>query len=462
MAESIPAEAGVITTAEAGAPTGRASPTSTRDSLPAFPYRVYVLIVSVFVGACSTLDRQILTMLVEPIRKEFQLSDQQVGLITGLAFALVYVLAAIPAARLADRWSRRGVVALAVSAWSFMTVVCGFAQSFLQLFLARIGVGLGEAGGSAPIQALISDYFPQKQRGTALSIYLLGAPVGMGAGLAFGGWALAEYGWRWAFILAGIPGLIIGPLVFLTIREVRAGLADGVKQTFDQPSFGETIRTLWNIRTLPLMMLAATIQALIGMGMHAWIPAFLERSHGLGSVEIGAKLGAFVATGSILGHLCGGPLADILGRRDIRWHLWTPIIAGMLACGAAAIAFTGPVAYAFPLLGVQVFLTGLFAAPMIYISTTLAPVWARATSAACSMFIINLIGLGLGPVAIGRLSDLLRPSYGDESLRIALLCSLLVVIPAAVCFLLASRTYKADFEAARARLDAASLPSMGH
>ncbi|RJF91216.1 spinster family MFS transporter [Sphingomonas cavernae] len=454
MAESIVAEDGLRTESVV--------PARAEDRLPAFPYRAYVLFVSVLVGACSTLDRQILTMLVEPIRKEFQLSDQQVGLLTGLAFALVYVLAAIPAARLADRWSRRGVVALAVSAWSFMTVVCGFAQSFVQLFLARVGVGLGEAGGSAPIQALISDYFPQKQRGTALSIYLLGSPIGMGVGLAFGGWALAEYGWRWAFILAGIPGLIIGPLVYFTIREVRAGLADGVKQTFAQPPFGETIRTLWRIRTLPLMMLAATVQALIGMGMHAWIPAFIERSHGLGSVEIGAKLGAFVATGSILGHICGGPLADILGRRDIRWHLWTPVIAGLLAVCAAALAFTGPVDYAFPLLGIQVFLTGLFAAPMIYICTTLAPVWARATSAACSMFIINLIGLGLGPVAIGKLSDLLRPSYGDESLRMALLCSLVVVIPAALCFLLASRTYKADFEAARIRLGEASLPAMRH
>ena len=460
MTEILPAEGSVVMRATDSLPAESSLPARAEDSLPAFPYRIYVLLVSVLVGAISQLDRQILTMLVEPIRKEFQLTDQQIGLITGLAFALVYVIAAIPAARLADRWSRRGVVAIAVSAWSFMTVVCGFAQSFWQLFAARVGVGLGEAGGSAPIHALISDYFPQKQRGTALSIYLLGAPIGMGAGLAFGGWALAEYGWRWAFILAGIPGLVIGPLVIFTVREVRAGLADGVTQKFAPLSLRATIRTLWHIRTLPMMMLAATIQAMIGMGMHAWVPAFIERSHGLSSVEIGAKLGLFVATGSILGHLSGGPLADILGRRDVRWHLWTPVIAGLLAVCAAALAFTGPVEYAFPLLGVQVFLTGLFAAPMIYISTTLAPVWARATSAACSMFVINLIGLGLGPVAIGKLSDLLRPSYGDESLRMALLCSLLVVIPAAICFLLASRTYRADLDAAHVRLGQDSLPAM--
>lgn len=239
--------------------------TPTERAIPSLSRRTWVLIMAMLVGATSYMDRQILTMLVEPIRREFDLTDQQLGLLTGLAFAMIYTITAIPAARLADRWSRRGVVSIAVATWSVMTMVCGLATNFWQLFLARVGVGFGEAGGSAPMQALLADYFPRRQRGTALSIYLLGAPIGMGLGLAFAGWSVVEYGWRWTFILAGIPGLLIAPLLILTVKEVRAGMADGISQKFDQPPFGKTIAALWQIRSLPLMMLAATLMALIGM-----------------------------------------------------------------------------------------------------------------------------------------------------------------------------------------------------
>lgn len=418
---------------------------------PSFPRRAWVLLMAVLVGGISYMDRQILTMLVEPIRHEFDLTDRQLGLLTGLAFAVTYTLSAIPLARLADRWSRRGVTGIAVAVWSAMTMVCGMAGSFWQLFLGRVGVGLGEAGGSAPIQALLADYFPRRQRGTVLSIYLLGAPLGMGLGLAFAGWALVEYGWRWTFILAGIPGLVVAPLLLLTVREVRPGAADGLHHTAPQPPFGHTIATLWRIRSLPLMLLAATLMALTGMGLQAFVPAFLERTHGLAPAEIGAKLGTALAAGSFLGHLSGGPLADFLGRRDLRWHLWTPIITGALAVVLVLLALNGSPDRAFVLFAVQVFLTGLFAAPMIAIATTLAPVWARATSAACAMFAINLVGLGLGPVLVGELSDLLRPTYGEESLRIALMLALLAFVPAALCFWLSSRFYRADLAAALAQ-----------
>ncbi|AMO70602.1 spinster family MFS transporter [Sphingorhabdus sp. M41] len=435
---------------------------NTERAIPSLSRRTWVLLMAMLVGATSYMDRQILTMLVEPIRREFDLTDQQLGLLTGLAFAMIYTITAIPAARLADRWSRRGVVSIAIATWSAMTVVCGLATNFWQLFLARVGVGFGEAGGSAPMQALLADYFPRRQRGTAMSIYLLGAPIGMGLGLAFAGWAVVEYGWRWTFILAGIPGLIIAPLLMLTVKEVRAGMADGISQKFDQPPFGKTIAALWGIRSLPLMMLAATLMALIGMGLQAWVPAFLERTHGLPSTEIGAKLGAALATGSVLGHLSGGPLADFLGRKDLRWHLWTPIVTGALAVLMVLLALNGPANLAFPFFGIQVFLTGLFAAPMLYMATTLAPVWARATSAACAMFAINLVGLGLGPVFIGQISDLLRPIYGEESLRFSLMLALTVYIPAAICFGLASRTYRKDHDAALADLERDSEPGMGH
>lgn len=428
---------------------------------PSFPRRAWVLVMAILVGGISYMDRQILTMLVEPIRHEFALSDRQLGLLTGLAFAVTYTLSAIPIARLADRWSRRGVVSLALATWSGMTMLCGLAGNFWQLFLARVGVGLGEAGGSAPMQALLADYFPRRLRGTVMSIYLMGAPLGMGLGLAFAGWALVEYDWRTAFLLAGIPGLIVAPLLLFTVREVRPGAADGIGEAAVRAGFRETIATLWRIRSLPLMMLAATLMTLIGMGLQAFVPAFLERTHGLSPAEIGAKLGAALATGSFLGHLAGGPLADVLGRRDLRWHLWTPIVTGALACGLVLLALNGSADRAFVLFALQVFLTGLFAAPMITIATTLAPVWARATSAACAMFAINLVGLGLGPVFVGELSDLLRPGLGEESLRVAMMLALLAYVPAAVCFWLASRSYRADHAAALAEQGAQSSNQQG-
>ena len=433
-------------------PVDATAPECLEADLPSFAYRSYILFLTVLVGGVSMLDRQIMSILVEPIRKELALDDTHIGTLTGLAFALVYVIASIPTARLADRWSRRNVVAIAIGSWSVMTAVCGFAQNFWQLFLATVGVGLGEAGGSAPLQALISDLFPRRHRGTAFSIYLLGPPLGMGIGLAVGGRLLADHGWRTTVMLAGLPGLILVPLLLFTARDVRAGVADGVTATQAPRPFGETMLTLWRIRTLPLLMAACTIQALIGMGMINWVPAFFARSHGMGPAEVGARLGAALAIGSLLGHLSGGPLADLLGRRDIRWHLWLPALASFGSAVAAAIALTGSPALAFPLLGLQVMLTGLSASPMITICTTIAPVWARATSAACLMFIINLLGLGLGPVAIGKLSDLLRPAYGEESLRIALLVALVFFIPAAILFALASRRYRQDFADAEARL----------
>ncbi len=437
--------------AEARAPTAE---TSSDDALPSLPYRGYILFMTMVVGALSVFDKRILTMLITPIRQEFNLSDNQLGLLMGMAFAVVYVLACIPAARLADRWSRRNVIAIAVAAWSVMTAVCGMAQNFVQLFLARVGVGIGEAGGSAPVQALISDNFPQRQRGTAFSIYLIGSSIGIGGGTAFGAWALEVFDWRWAFIIAGLPGLIIAPLFFLTMPNSRAGLADGVAKTYEQPPLLKTLKVLVSIRTIPLMLTGATLSSLLTMGLSDWMPQLLERSHGLAPMEFGAKLGGFMALGSIIGHLAGGPIADWQSRRNPRWHLWQPAIFCIIGACLGALAYTGSAERIYPFIGLQFLLNGMFAAPMMFMLTTLAPVWARATSAALALFMINLVGLGLGPWLIGMLSDLYRPSYGEESLRMAMLSALMLAIPVAILFLLASRHYRGDLEAARQRLAA--------
>lgn len=413
--------------------------------------RYYCLLILTLVATMSTLDRQIMNILLEPIRKELGLSDTQMGLLTGLAFAFVYATLCIPAARIADRWSRRKMVALAITSYSIMTIFCGMARNGLQLFAARFGVGVGEACGNSSGHALVGDLFPRRERATAMTVLMLSSPVGMALGLAFGGWALQEYGWRMAFILVGTPGLLLGPLVFFTIPEIDKGMSDGVRHAPPAQSFIQTLKALWSTRAFPNMIFGATVTAMAAMGAMTWLPAFLARSHGMDHAAIGAALGASLGVGSIIGHIIGGPIIDWLGRRDLRWHLWVPMITNPVAAVLAAIAFLAPLDYVFPLLAVQMLLQGLFTAPMIAIVMNLAPVAARATASAILGFVMNIVGLGLGPQIIGIASDLLKPSFGEESLRFALLGSTALGLVGAVLYFRASRSYRADIATVDAR-----------
>lgn len=413
--------------------------------------RYYCLLILTLVATMSTLDRQIMNILLEPIRKELGLSDSQMGLLTGIAFAFVYATLCIPAARVADRWSRRKMVALAITSYSLMTIFCGMARNGLQLFVARFGVGAGEACGNSSGHALVSDLFPRRERATAMTVLMLSAPVGMSLGLAFGGWALQEYGWRMAFILVGIPGLILGPLVFFTIPEIDKGMADGVRHAPPAQSFVQTLRAMWSTRAFPNMIFGATVSAMAAMGAMTWLPAFLARSHAMDHAAIGASLGASLGVGSIIGHVVGGPIIDWLGRRDLRWHLWVPMLTNPVAAVLAAAAYLAPLDYVFPLLAVQALLLGLFTAPMIAIVMNLAPVAARATASAILGFIMNIVGMGLGPQIIGIASDLLKPAFGEESLRFALLGSTLCGLVATALYFRASLSYRADLAAVDAR-----------
>ncbi len=423
------------------------------SQLPSPAYRSYILFISTLVALLSSFDKSILSMMITPIKKEFKLDDGQVGMIMGLAFAVAYTFCCIPIARIADRWSRRNVVALSVGFWSIMTSLGGLVTGFWQLFFARFGVGAGESGGSAPTQAMLSDNFPLRHRAKIFSIYLVGSSLGAASGRAYGGWAVDVMDWRWAFLVAGIPGLILAPIIYFTIPNSRAGLADGVKVQQEQRPFVTTMKKLFSIRTLPWMFAAAMVNSLLVMGLIDWVPQMLERAHGIPAKEIGLKIGGAMGIGSVLGHIAGGPLADWQAKRDIRWHLWTPIFTTLASAILAAIAYNGPAGWVYPIAGLQMFLGGLFAAPMIYMATTLAPVWARATAAAVIMFLINLVGLGLGPWLIGEISDMLVPFYGTGSLKMAMQFSLLLAIPVALCHFVASRHYRADLAAARQLLN---------
>lgn len=413
--------------------------------------RYYILAVLLLVGMLNFVDRNIMSVLIEPIRKELQLSDSEMGLLTGVAFALTYVTMAIPAARLADRWSRRNVITIAILVWSVSTMFCGLAKNSFHIFLARFGVGFGEAGGSPPSQALVSDLFPRHWRSTALATLALCAPIGTAIGLSFGDWSLSQFDWRTTFILAGLPGLLIAPLVFFTVPDVPKGLSDGISDVPPTPPFLETVRILWSIRTFRYLLFATALQTIVSTGLITWIPAFLSRSHGMEPGTLGASLGFSLAAGTIIGSLTGGPLVDWIGRRDLRRQLWTGVFSSLASGVLAAAAFLAAADHVFLLLGVMSFFGGLFAGPLFGISLTLAPVAARATASACMLVVINMAAFGLAPQFVGVASDLLRPAFGEESLRAALLGATLIAAPTALFFFLASLTYRADLSAAAAR-----------
>ena len=418
--------------------------------LPSMAYRGWFLFIMVLVSATVVGERYMMAVMVGPIKADLGLSDTEIALAKDMAIALVYITAVIPLARLADKWSKRKIVAIAAAVWSVAVIVCGLAKSFWLLLLGRAAIGLGEGGFTPPSQSWVADLFPVRQRATALAIFLLGASLGNFLGPAVGGWLTEEYGWRHAMMVAGIPGLFLAPLVWFTLRDIPRGLSDGkLAGEVPEPSpFFATIKEIWAVKTLPFMFIAAALNSLITMGFVSWTPAFVERSHGMSPAETGLQMGLFLVIGSTLGHTIGGPLADFLSKRDLRWYIWIQVLCGI---GATLVAFSmlsGPKELALPLLGLNMLIGGMSAAPLLAVVAGLAPAQSRSVAVALLMVFINVIGLGLGPTFVGWLSDMLSATAGQESLRLSMQIVLSVGIPAAICAFMASRYCLGDFERA--------------
>ncbi|EAS48167.1 major facilitator family transporter [marine gamma proteobacterium HTCC2207] len=409
-------------------------------------YRRYVLVLLTLVYALNFIDRQILVILQESIKVDMDLSDSQLGLLTGFAFAIFYVSVGIPIARWADLGNRRNIVSLAVAVWSGMTALSGFTQNFWQLLMARIGVGVGEAGGSPPSHSMISDYYPVEQRGSALSFYSTGVYLGILLGFLIGGWINSEFGWRTAFFVVGVPGFLVALLVRFTIREpVRGGLEGRALET--PATFGETLRTLKGFGSFKLFAIAAGLNAFSSYGIGNFTPSFLIRSHGFSSLEVGTSLALITGIGGALGTYMGGVLADRFGANDKRWYLW---VSGIPAACSVPLMFTavfiGDPRLALGFLFFATMLGAFYLGPTIAISHTLVSPSMRAMASAILFFILNLIGLGLGPLVVGMLSDLLAPTYGSESLRYALGIVSFVNLISAAFFFLAARKLLADLK----------------
>jgi predicted MFS family arabinose efflux permease len=404
-------------------------------------YRTYVLAVLLTAYIFNFIDRQLPTILAPMLVDEFDLSDKQIGLMTGFAFAVFYTFVGIPIARWADVGSRRTIIALALAVWSAMTAVTAFAQSFLHLALARIGVGIGEAGCSPPAHSLISDVFPPEKRATALSIYSLGIPIGGALGTLVGGWLGQLYGWRVAFLVVGLPGLLLALLVRFTVREpARAASHTG----------GEPVEVVarFMLRLPSFLHLSAgtALHAFYGYGAAAFLPIFLIRVHGLGLGEISTALAALALTTGTAGTYLGGWLSDRLAHADARWYMWVPAIGSLIAIPFTFLFYLWPEPWTALLLSIPgTIVGGLYLGPCFAMTQSLAKPHMRAMASAVLLFIVNLIGLGIGPVFVGVLSDLLKPSFGVDSLRYALLATVAAGAAwSAVHFHLAARTLRED------------------
>jgi predicted MFS family arabinose efflux permease len=410
----------------------------------------YALIMLTIAYAFNFIDRQILVILQEPIKADMGLSDAQLGLLSGFSFALVYITAGIPIAYWADRGNRRNIVALAVTVWSGMTALSGFAQSYTQLLLARIGVGIGEAGGSPPAHAMISDYYPPDKRGTALSIYSTGVHLGVLIGFLAGGFISQALGWRAAFMAVGLPGVIFAIIFFFTVKEPERGRWESSAQAQYKPTLGETFRVLSGYRSFWYLAAGTGLTAFAGYGNGNFTPSFLMRSHGLDVANVGVLLAIFGGGGGILGTLLGGYLADRFGTTDKRWYLWIPALAG-------ALAFPLSIPYlllenttiVIGLMFVVTILINTYLGPCLAIAHSLVPPAMRALTSAILFFVLNLIGLGMGPLTAGLLSDFFTQTYGNDGLRYAMIIVGLIASIGVLMFILGARSLPRDLETAR-------------
>lgn len=423
-------------------------------------YRNYVLAILFLGYALNAMDRGILGLLIEPIRNEFGASDTQLGFLGGIAFAIFYSVFGIPIAAWADRSNRKNILALAVFIWSGMTALCGMAINFLMLVLTRIGTAIGEAGGTPPSHSLIADYFPLSKRATAISIYMTAIPVGTMIGSLLGGWGNEFFGWRVTFILAGLPGIILAPIIYLSVREPPRGMADQStareKSGVSSMSIFDAFKFMWQHKSFRHLSLANALHSMVIYAAATFNPAFLMRSHEFGSGDVGT-LFAILSGFGILGTFFGGFLADRLNVKygNPRWYFWICGVTVLLTAPFHLTAYLMPdIWYVIPAFFIAVILSNVFFGPSYAMTQALASLRMRALAASVMLFIQTMIGYNLGPLLTGIVSDSLAPTAGENSLRYALAFIALFEIWSAIHYFYGSRYLRADLDTTR-RYDAA-------
>jgi MFS family permease len=394
------------------------------------------------------IDRQIIGVLAVPIKTDLALSDSRLGLMGGIAFALFYSGLAIPIAWLADRKSRVNIIAVSVGLWSLFTAACGFAQNFWQLFLARMGVGIGEAGGVAPSYALVSDYFPPARRARALAFFSLGIPIGSALGVFFGGWIASHLDWRSAFIIVGLAGLPAALMVKLGIREpVRGGFdtADG-KASEAAPPLLSVAAALARTPSFWLLSFGAASGSILGYGLIFWLPSFFSRSFHLSLIEVSWFYGSIVLIGGVAGTWLGGWLGDRTGPDNPATYALVPAICFLIAAPVFAFGLFAPsLTVGWILFAIGQMLALAWLGPVIAAVQHIVPPNMRATASASFLFINNLIGIGFGIFFLGFMSDSMKAAHGEDALRYSILYGLVFYVLSALLYFGASRRLKRDW-----------------
>ncbi len=420
-------------------------------SIPTVSPRAHLsLALLALVYIFSYIDRQVISILIEPIKREFGVSDTAMGMLTGLAFALLYAGLGVPVGKLADRGNRRNIVAVCCALWSVATLACGLVPRFWMLVVARMSVAIGEAGGMAPSIALVSDLYPKERRSLVITLFMMGPHLGVLIGLALGGWIAQQYGWRATFVCFGAPGLVLAALVWLLVREPRRGAFEAPAPADAGPS---RMLALLAIPAFRNVCLACGVAGIAGYGYGVWTPSFLVRSHGMTIAHAGLVFGVTSGIGAIVGALLSGLLCDKLVRRDPRWQLGLPMLGVALSIPAALAFFLWPSGGYWMLGALKVphpiafaFIFALFASwwPALSYSATshMVPAHQRSTAAATLNLFMTLFGLGIGPMAIGFLSDRFVPLYGQQGLRYALASAMCLMVCSVVLYGLAMTPYR--------------------
>jgi MFS family permease len=417
---------------------------------------IYALGLLLLVAVMNVCDRTIMAVLAVDIRADLGLDNRQVGLLLGPAFAIVHLVAGLPIARLADRVSRRAVIALGLVGWSAMTALCGLASGFRPLLMARMGVGIGEAAGSPPSHSLISDYLPPARRALGLSLITIGATLGTGLGLVAGGWISDRWGWRTAFIAAGLPGFALAALVWLSLREPPRGHSEGRGRAIENDSWLDVLRYLLRTPSYVWMVAGMSGSGIYVLSKQLWEPTFLREVYGMGAAAAGGSYFLIASIPALVGITLGGWLTDRLGARDERWYLGMPALTNALGV-PLAVAFllwpehhriAGiPVAFGFSVIASVVF--GASSPGIMALGQNLARPHMRAFSAALWSMVFTLVSMSLGPLLIGDLSTRLASSQGFDSLRWALVAATLAPLSGSLFQLIGMRTLRADLARAR-------------
>ena len=411
-------------------------------------YSTYALLLIGLVSITNYYDRNLISILVEPVKHDLHLTDSQIGLLSGIGFAIMYSLLGVPVAQLSDRFGRARVLGVVVAIWSVMTALTGRTVDFVTMLLARAGVGVGEAGGLPASHALVADFFSVRLRGKALSFIGVTGALGLSLAFAAGGYISDRWGWRYAFYAGAAPGLVLSLLIFLTLREPQRR----TDVTVQPESLGAALAALWRRKAYVLLCMGVGVAAIGVYAQLTWTPAFLMRTYHMSATKVGGYIGLIQGPGAMAAIFFGGVLNDWSARRDARWPFWIIALSIGIIVPASFVLF---LVHDFQLaLSMQVVfgvVGAVWTAPSYALVQALAGSRLRALAAAIFMMLVNIVGLGLGPWVAGALSDSLRPAYGDKALAYSLCITSLTCVVGFFCFLAATRTVRVDVaEAERA------------